>query len=130
MLLSVWVGSPRRWVTYSAGASRQRRFLEWHEPADSDGEAVEHHSGLVQIREMPYDFEPRDTYSLITEVRERGEVEMTGAETGLTLLDALEVARSRSAFVVLGLVRFPDGYDYFNAGAELAPTAPYPLYDA
>ncbi len=128
VLLNLWVGSPRMWVTYSAGASRQERFLEWHEPADSDGVPVEHHSGLVQIREMPYDLDPRDTYSVITELRERGEVETTEGESGLTLLDALEVVRSRSKFVVLGFVRLPDGYDYFDAGAEPAPTAPYPLY--
>ena len=113
-------------MTYSAGTSSQERFLDWHEPADSGSPRVEHYSGLVQIREMYYDLEPRDTYSLMTKVREGGEIVLTGGESGLRLLDALEVARARSKFVVLGLVRFPDDYDYFNAGADPAPATTYP----
>jgi hypothetical protein len=128
VLLSLWVGSPRRWMTYSAGTSSQERFLDWHEPADSGSPRVEHYSGLVQIREMYYDLEPRDTYSLMTKVREGGEIVLTGGESGLRLLDALEVARARSKFVVLGFVRFPDDYDYFNAGADPAPATTYPPY--
>ncbi len=77
VLLSLWVGAPRKRVTYSAGTSQQQRFLKWHEAADPDATLVEHHSGLVQIREMPYNWEERDTFSLMTEVRSNSGIEMT-----------------------------------------------------
>ena len=92
VLLMLWVGSPRRWVTYSAGTSPRQRFLAWHEAADPDTARVEHHSGSVQIPEMPYDRYERDTFSLMTEIRSSGGIETTGGEGGLPLVDALELA--------------------------------------
>jgi hypothetical protein len=128
VVLHIWVGSPRRHVTYSAGTSRWQRYLEWHERGDSDAARVERHSGSVQIRESPYDWVPRETFSLMTEVRANGEIETTTGESGLPLPGALELARSRSDFVVVGIIQRPDSYAYFNAGARPAPAETYPPY--
>ena len=128
VVVHIWVGSPRRDVTYSAGTSRWQRFLEWHEPGDANAARVEHHSGSAVIRESPYDWVPRETFSLMTEVRTNGEVETTEAESGLPLPNALELARGRSEFVVVGLVQLPDTYAYFNAGSRPAPAETYPPY--
>ena len=128
VILNLWVGSPRRRVTYSAGTRRWERSLEWHEPADPDAVRVEHHSGIVQITEFPYERSPRETFSLLTEIRTSGEIEITAAEGGLRLDDALELARSRSDVVVVGILRLPDTYDYFNAGSQPASAETYPPY--
>ena len=127
VILSLWVGSPRTRVTYSAGATRWRRFLEWHEPCP-EAARVRSYSGLVQITEMPYERFPRETYSLMSETRGSTETEIESGESGLPLHDALELARSRSDFVVVGEVRLPDTYDYYNAGSQPTPAETYPPY--
>jgi len=126
VVMSLWVGSPRRRVTYSAGISSCQRFLEWHEPADPNVARVEHFSGTVQITEEPDERVPRETFSLMTETRSGEGVDTVEGKAGLPLLDALDLARSSSDVVIVGTVRLPDTYDYFNAGSELAPAEVYP----
>jgi hypothetical protein len=108
-------------------------FPAWRSPGPTaPGEEPREpgYAGWAHVEEEPYEFRSLETFRLVEEtqlVDGGGDLTRSDVEWGLSLDEALRIARGRSEVVVVG-TGWPGNYSYEDAGSRSYKPLPYPRF--